>query len=437
MALTYQDVVTADLSPLADVSEVWKKIGERFGELKSAYEKHVRSALGNGNWQGLAHGAQQQKASATAAEYGAAKSEALAVASLLTDAYTELTGLQKAVRDLVHEAEAKDYKVDSSGKATYVGYDNLPEHERCALRLDPDHPRMLSEAREKAQTWTDGIAKAIKAVDIADQSVKRALARATTDGSPDGIGIGGFHARAEGDLAKAGTPDPDAGTKTDGWVSQGESSASGPGTGTSSTGPDTGAGKLAEAEAHADLGRATAEGSLANGPFKLSGGAEAYTGAKGSLAGGITNEGVQGEAGAMAGGEASAKGRADAGPVGFYGRAEAKAGAELGANAGVGVDGVHAGGEAFVGAKGGITGGADIGGIAAGATVEGWAGPGAEARLDAGRNSNGVWEFRPTLGVSPLLGGGLGFELTVDPGKVVDTVGDVANAVGDGIGMLL
>ncbi|AVH56161.1 MULTISPECIES: hypothetical protein [Streptomyces] len=434
MTLNHHDVMTTDLSPLADVSEAWKKMGERFGELKTDYEKHVQGVLGNGNWQGLAYGTQQQYASATAFEFGAAKAEALAIASLLMDAHTELTRLQKAVKDLVHDAEEKDYKVDSSGKATYVGYENLSEQEKYALHHDPDYPQLLADAREKAQGWTDDIAKAVKAVDEADQSVKRALARATSDVSTNGIGIGGFNAQAEGGLAKAGKPDPKTGTKTDGWVSDGETSASGPGVGTSVAGPDTGAGKLGEAEAHADLGRASAEGSLTNGPMKLAGGAEAYAGAKVSAAGVITNEGIQDEAGAFAGGEASAKGRADLGPVGVYGRAESMAGAEASANAGAGLDGVQLGGEAFAGAKAGVSGGADIGGIGVGATAEGWAGPGAEATLNFNKDANGTWHWAPKVGVSPIVGGAVGFEVTIDPGKIADTAGSAADALGDAAG---
>jgi hypothetical protein len=432
MALNYHDVMTIDLSPLADVSKAWRRMSGRFGELKTDYEKHVQSVLGNGNWQGLAYGAQQQYASATAFEFGAAQAEALAIASLLTDAHTELTRLQKAVKDLVEDAEKKDYTVDSSGKATYVGYDNLSEQEKYALHHDPDYPLLLADAREKAQGWTDDIAKAIKAVDEADQSVKRALARATSDGSADGIGIGGFNAHAVGDLAKAGKPNPK--TKPDGWVSEGESEASGPGVGTSVTGPDTGAGKLGEAEAHADLGRASAEGSLANGPMKLAGEAEAYAGAKVSAAGGITNEGIQGEASAFAGGEASAKGRTDLGPVGVYGRAESMVGAEVGANAGAGLDGVQLGGEAFAGAKAGAFGGVDIGGIGVGTTAEGWAGPGAEATLNFSKDANGTWHWAPKVGLSPVLGGAVGFEVTADPGKIANTAGDAADAVGDAAG---
>ena len=431
MTLNYQDVMTTDLSPLADVSDAWKKMGDRFGELKSDYEKHVQSVLGNGNWQGLAYSTQQQYALATAFEFGAAKAEALAVASLLMDAHTELTRLQKAVKDLVDDAVSKDYKVDSSGKATYVGYDNLSEQEKYALHHDPEYPQLLSDAREKAQGWTDDIGKAVKAVDDADQSVKRALTRATTDTSSDGIGIGGFNAQAVGDLAKAGKPDPKATTKSDGWVSEGESESSGPGVGTAVSGPDTGAGKLGEAEAHADLGRASAEGSLTNGRFKLAGEAEAYSGAKVSAAGGVTNEGLQGEVSVFAGAEASAKGRADASFVGLYGRPETMAGGEAGVNTGIGLEGLTVGAEAFAGAKAGVSGGADIGGIGAGGTVEGWAGAGAEADATLGKGEDGKWKVGATVGVAVGLGGEVGFEFTVDPGKIADTAGDAAEAIGD------
>lgn len=107
------------------------------------------------------------------------------------------------------------------------------------------------------------------------------------------------------------------------------------------------------------------------------------------------------------------------------------AGAEAGANAQAGMDGVVLSAEAFAGAKASAGAGADIGGLGAGVTVEGWAGPGAEATLNGSKDANGVWRFGPKVGLSPALGGAVGFEFTVDPGKVVDTVGDAAGAVGD------
>ncbi|MDT0491832.1 hypothetical protein ACIOD0_01660 [Kitasatospora albolonga] len=435
MTLNYQDVVTADLSSLTDVAGAWKRMGERFGELKDDYAQHVQGVLANGNWQGEAFGAQQNGAAAIAFEFGAAKTEALAVAALLTAAQTELTRLQKAVKELVADAEKKEYKVDSTGRATYVGYDNLSPQERYVFQHDPDHTRLLADAREKARGWTAAIAKAVGAVDDADQSVKRALTRATRDVSMDGIGIGGFNTAAESDLAKAGRPEPEP-RKKGGWVAETGSEASGPGLGTDASGPDVAKGKLAEAEASADLGSAKAEATLTNGSTELAGEAEAYAGAKVSAAAGITNGGAQAEAKGFAGGEASVGGTAATGPVGGYGRAETMAGVEAGLNAQAGAEGVAVGAEAFAGAKASAGAGADVAGIGVGATAEGWAGPGAEAGFNASRDANGVWHFGPRVGVSPGLGGSVGFEFTVDPGKFVDTVGDAAGWVGKGIGSL-
>ncbi|MFE9052568.1 hypothetical protein [Streptomyces rubiginosohelvolus] len=73
MTLTFQDVINADLSPLLDVSETWRKMGDRFGELKDDYTTHVPRALDNGNWQGEAFGAHQGSSRATSFEYSAAR----------------------------------------------------------------------------------------------------------------------------------------------------------------------------------------------------------------------------------------------------------------------------------------------------------------------------------------------------------------------------
>ncbi|WP_409469331.1 hypothetical protein [Streptomyces sp. HC307] len=40
------------------------------------------------------------------------------------------------------------------------------------------------------------------------------------------------------------------------------------------------------------------------------------------------------------------------------------------------------------------------------------------------------------MGVSPILGDAVGFEVTVDPGKIADAVGDAAGWVADGVGSL-
>ncbi|MBX7551143.1 hypothetical protein K1Y78_24640 [Streptomyces sp. tea 10] len=103
-------------------------------------------------------------------------------------------------------------------------------------------------------------------------------------------------------------------------------------------------------------------------------------------------------------------------------------------------DEVTVGAKAFAGAKGGVAGGGEAAGIGFGATAEGWAGPGAEAWWGYKKDDNGVYHVGGKAGAPPILGGSVGFEITVDPHKLsktadaaADALGDAADAVGDGI----
>lgn len=430
MALRYQDVMTTDLSPLLDVSEAWQKMGKRFGELKGDYEKNVQRALANGKWQGQAFAAHQDSSAATASEYAAAQKEALAVAGLIRQAHTELTGLQKAVKDLVAEAEVQDFKVDSSGKATYVGFEKLSAQDQYALQHDPDYPTLVARARQAEQEWTDTIARAVHAVDEVDQGVKRALGRAATDASAGVGAFSGFNAHAEGDLKKAGAPDVVA-TKTDGWKTEGKVTVTGPAVGLSvSDGPKSG--KEGSVKAYADLFHITAQGSASNGPLKLSGSADVYGGARASANYGFNEKGAAAKAEGSVGQRAMAEGRAEYGQVGYYGRAEGFEGAEGVLNAKATKEEFTVGAKVFAGKKTSVTGGLEAAGIGIGATAEEWEGPGEEAWWGLKKDEEtGVWKLGGKAGASPGEGAGVGLEITVDPHKLVKAADDVAEAVGD------
>jgi hypothetical protein len=187
-------------------------------------------------------------------------------------------------------------------------------------------------------------------------------------------------------------------------------------------------------KAYADLGHWTAEGSRTNGNTKLSGIADGYVGARGTASAGMTDSGISGNAEVSAGARALAEGRIESPLAGAYGRTTGFAGGEAGINAGVGPDGFKTSAEAFAGAKGSVAGGTEVGGIGAGTTAEGWVGPGAEADLKFGKGEDGKFRIGAKGGISPGLGGALGFEVTVDLGKVADTASDAAGAVGDAAG---
>ncbi|MFF8729441.1 hypothetical protein ACF073_23515 [Streptomyces sp. NPDC015171] len=421
--------MTTDLSVLTTAADRWDGMAKEFHKQEAAYKRDVHGISIGGNWSGISADAASRRFDYTLNQFRSAQVEAKAIASLLRDAHSQFTDLRKKLESARADAIKAGMKVSEAG---VVAYDTaqLSGGELNALHHDPDYQHSVNTA---VASWQAHIDKAVKDVVAADSGVETALTSVVIDMDTSDGTLAGFNGQAHGDIKTYEDAAKRTQTKPDGWVSEGETEASGPDVGGEVKGPDIGAGKLAEAEIHADLGRASAEGSLTKGPWKLSGEAEAYAGVKGSASGGITHEGIEGEAGAFGGGEASAAGRADFGPVGVYGRTEAMTGGEANAHAGAGLEGVNLGGEVFAGAKGGGTLGADVGGIGAGFTAEGWAGPGAEANLDMGKNSQGAWEFKTKVGLSPAVGGALGLEFTVDPDKVVHTAGDLADAVGDGV----
>ncbi len=96
----------------------------------------------------------------------------------------------------------------------------------------------------------------------------------------------------------------------------------------------------------------------------------------------------------------------------------------------LGPTGVHAGGELFAGARAEIGGQADLGGIGGEASVEGWAGAGIAGDLDLGYR-DGKIEIGGSGGVAWGLGGKISGSITIDPGEVMETGGDIIDAIGD------
>ena len=128
--------------------------------------------------------------------------------------------------------------------------------------------------------------------------------------------------------------------------------------------------------------------------------------------------------------QASASGGAEYGVGSAQGEVKAYAGGEASLNVGVGKDGLHAGAEAFVGAKATGSASADVGGVGAGVGGEAWAGVGASANGDLGMK-DGKFTIGGELGAGLGVGGKVSFVVTVDPHKMVDSVGDAADWVGD------
>ncbi|MER6254098.1 hypothetical protein ABT224_22350 [Streptomyces sp. NPDC001584] len=417
--------MTTDLGLLTTAAAKWDAMAGELKKVETRYGDTVQKITMGDNWVGVSAGAARTKFTATRYEYSAAQNQAKAVASLLRGAHEQLVDLKKKLESARDDAIAAGMTVSEQGRVAF-DYSKLTPSERSAYHHDPDGQEAVRTAVGK---WQKHIDDRVKAASDADQHVKDALVAAVNDSNRDALGQGngldetltGFNNYAEGDLAKAKKLDEvKIRTKTDTWD-----------VGWSSTGPGQ-YGKEASVKAYADLFHATAKGEGNLGPMQLSGVADIYGGGRATANFGLTDKGFVAKAEGSAGIRALAEGRAGGEYQSVYGRAEGFVGGEIAGSVKITKEEVTIGAKGFAGAKGGVTGGVESGGIGVGLTAEGWAGPGAEAWWGYKKDEEtGVWKLGGKAGASPLLGGSIGLEITVDPEKVAKTAGDVADAVGD------
>ncbi|MCT9107878.1 hypothetical protein N4G69_19920 [Streptomyces mirabilis] len=420
--------MTTDLSTLTTAAERWDAMAKEFHRQEVAYERDVHGISMGQTWTGLSAEAASKRFDITLKEFQKAQVEAKAIASLLRDAHTQFTSLRGKLESARKDAIEAGMKASDQGLVSF-DTEKLTQAERTAWVHDPDYQ---DSVRKSVSSWQQLIDQCVKDVGDADKDVQTALQAVVVDGDINDGTLTGFNGQAQSDIDKYRSQKP-VGTKTDGWDSEGKLKLTGPGAGFSVT-TDPKYGKEGSVKAYADLFHATAEGTLTRGDWKLAGIADGYGGARATANYGFNNKGVVGKAEASAGLRALTEGRAEYGPyAGVYGRADGFAGAEAGVNAKATKDELTVGAKAFAGAKGGVAGGGEVAGIGFGATAEGWAGPGAEAWWGYKKDDDGKFHLGGKAGVSPILGGAAGFEITVDPDKLSKTVGDAADAVGDAV----
>lgn len=423
--LTYYEVMTTDLGLLTTAATKWDLMASELKKVETRYGDTVQKVTLGDDWVGVSSAAAHVKFTATRYEYSAAQNQAKAVASLLRGAHEQLVDLKKKLESARDDAIAAGMTVSEQGRVAF-DYSKLTPSERSAYHHDPDGQEAVRTAVGK---WQKHIDDRVKAASDADQHIKDALESAVYDTNKDALGHGsgadeslmGFNNYAEGDLAKAKKHDEaDIRTKPNTWD-----------VGRSSTGPGQ-YGKEASVKAYADLFHETAKGEGSLGPMQLSGIADIYGGARATANWGITDKGFVAKGEGSAGIRALAEGRVGGDYQSAYGRAEGFVGGEIAGSAKFTKEEVTVGLKGFAGAKGSLNGGVESGGIGVGVTAEGWAGPGAEAWWGYKKDEEtGVYKLGGKAGASPLLGGSIGLEITVDPEKVAKTAGDVADAVGD------
>ncbi|WP_411148599.1 hypothetical protein [Streptomyces sp. A30] len=425
--------MTTDLSTLTTAAGRWDGMAKEFHKQELGYKRDVHGISMGQTWIGLSADAANQRFTITLQEFQNAQVEAKAVASLLRDAHAQLTDLRKKIVSARADAVEAGMAVSAEG---VVSYDTakLSDGERTALHHDPDYQQSV---RTAVASWQESIDQLVKDVGDADIGVEIALNAVVIDSNISDGTLTGFNGQVHGDIEKyeadAAAAAKETQTSTGGWHSEGKLKLTGLGAGFTVT-TDPKYGKEGSVKAYADLFHATAEGTLTNGDWKLAGIADGYGGARATANYGFNDKGVVGKAEASAGLRALAEGRVEYGPyAGVYARAEGFAGAEAGVNAKATKDELTVGAKAFAGAKGTVAGGGEVAGIGVGSTAEGWAGPGAEAWWGYKRDDDGTFRLGGKAGASPILGGAIGVEITVNPDKLSKTVGDAADALGDGV----
>lgn len=197
MALTYKKIMETDFGKLTTAAKAWDDMAAEFKKAESAYAAAVQGA--KPGWNGVAFGTARVNFAATQYEYGAAQTQAKAIASLLRDAHQQFTELKSRITSLVADAVKDGMAVDGEGNVKF-DTSKLTDDVRRAYHHDPDYQ---ASTRSAAASWAAQIKKYVKAVDDADAGVKLALEAAVRDehgGKNDETYGVGFNGKAESDI---------------------------------------------------------------------------------------------------------------------------------------------------------------------------------------------------------------------------------------------
>ncbi|MFJ9578013.1 hypothetical protein ACIRQF_16800 [Streptomyces sp. NPDC101191] len=187
---TYQEIMQTDLGKLNTAAEGWKSMAEKLKKVEDLYEKEVQGvATNNPLWTGQAQQVSATNFGITRKELDSAQKEALAMESLLRDAFGTFTELKGRVKSAVDEAVTAGMKVSEYGSASF-DFSKVDAREANAIRHDPD-------LRETEMSYTRKINDAVKAVTEYDADVKVALLAAS---GADGSAALGFNSKPVNDV---------------------------------------------------------------------------------------------------------------------------------------------------------------------------------------------------------------------------------------------
>ncbi|WSJ60987.1 hypothetical protein OG756_25110 [Streptomyces sp. NBC_01310] len=199
--LTYQEVMTTDYGRLLAAADKWQSMAEEIRKVEERYRDSVQKIHMSGNWVGVSSTASFTNFEATRYEYQAAQTQAKATATLLRNGHQQLTELKKTLENARADAIKAGMSVSGTGDVVF-DTTKLSAAEKNAMRHDPDY---MTSVRTAEQSWREYIKECVKAVDEADQDLRKDLEAVVKDGAGgkgDGTPGTGFNGQA-GDVAKA------------------------------------------------------------------------------------------------------------------------------------------------------------------------------------------------------------------------------------------
>ncbi|MFI0983283.1 WXG100 family type VII secretion target [Streptomyces sp. NPDC021093] len=169
--------MTTDLGKLTTAAAKWSSMAESFRKLADRYRRDVHGISLGPSWVGLSAQAANSRFDVTLKEFQGAQAEAKAIATALTDAHTQLVGIQKRLKAARADAIRAGMSVSEQGHVSY-DYERLGQSERSTIQHDPD----LQEGVRKAiASWTAHITQAVQAATDADDGIRIALDSLTRD----------------------------------------------------------------------------------------------------------------------------------------------------------------------------------------------------------------------------------------------------------------
>ncbi|MFD5148862.1 hypothetical protein [Streptomyces sp. NPDC058401] len=194
--LTYQDVMTTDYGRLLTAADKWQSMADEFRKVEGRYRDSVQKIHMSGNWTGVSSAASFTNFSATRYEFQAAQTQAKATATLLRNGHQQLTELKKTLESAREGAVKAGMSVSGTGVVAF-DYEKLDPAEKNAVRHDPDY---MASVRTAEQSWRDYLKECVKAVDEADQDLRKDLEAVVKDGkggTGDGTAGTGFNGQAD------------------------------------------------------------------------------------------------------------------------------------------------------------------------------------------------------------------------------------------------